>query len=168
MHCEALLAHPLAMVFGYLAAPASLGDWLPEVTGIGPDTAPAAGIGATFGLRLRHGGAEVAATGELIAYQPPRSVAYRLVAGPRTHVIRLTCTSSGDATRVQTYQADHTAPLAVDLAALGQAMTAAGAAARRTHQNTSNHPDRDLTARTRQPTAAAGPPPGPAGGKHKP
>lgn len=167
MHCEALLAHPLAMVFGCLAAPAGLGDWLPEVTGTGPEAAPAAGIGATFGLRLRHGGAEVAATGELIAYQPPRSVAYRLVAGPRTHVIRLTCTSSGDATRVQIYQADHTAPLAVDLAALGQAMIA-GAAAKRPHQDTDNHPDRDMTARTQQPAAAAGPPPGPAGGKHKP
>jgi uncharacterized protein YndB with AHSA1/START domain len=130
MHCEALLAHPLTMVFGCLAAPAGLGDWLPEVTRIGPDAALAAGIGATFGLRLLRGGADVAATGELIAYQPPRSVAYRLVAGPRTHVIRLTCTSSGDATLVQIYQADHMAPLAVDLAALGQAMTA-GAAAKR-------------------------------------
>jgi hypothetical protein len=77
-----------------------------------------AGIGVTFGLRLRRGGQETAGTGELIAYEPPWYVAYRLLAGPHTHVLRVTCIASDGATRVQVRQADGAAPLAVDLAGL--------------------------------------------------
>ena len=77
-----------------------------------------AGIGVTFGLRLRRGGRDIGGTGELIAYEPPWSVAYRVVAGSHIFVLRVTCVSSDGATQVHIRQADGAAPLAVDLGRL--------------------------------------------------
>lgn len=129
MDQDAMLAHPLAVVFGHLAAPARLADWLPEVACVQAGAALAAGIGARFTLRLRRDGREIPGTCELIGYEPPWSAAYRLVAGPATYVLRLTCTASGHATRVCVRQADGTAHLAVDLARLRQALAGAAPAA---------------------------------------
>lgn len=125
MEHDAMLAHPIQQVFGHLADPVRLGDWLPQATGIhAPDGA------AAFTLRLSHGdgGAETAA-GELIAYEPPWQLAYRLLAGPDTHVLRVTCTATGGGTRVHVRQAGPAGPLTVDLARLGQAITAGPAPA---------------------------------------
>jgi uncharacterized protein YndB with AHSA1/START domain len=117
MDCGGMLAHPVQAVFGHLAEPARLGDWLPEVTGIRADA------GAVFTLRLRRrDGTTTAATGELIAHEPPWSVAYRLLAGPDTHVLRLTCTATGAGTQVNICQAGPAQPLAIDLARLRQVM----------------------------------------------
>lgn len=124
MDHEAMLAHPLTAVFGHLAAPPRLGGWLPEVTGVEAGAARPAGIGTEFGLRLRRGDRETAAVGQLIAYEPPWSVAYRLRAGPDSHVIRVTCTSTSAGTRVRIRQAGHPHPLAVNLARLRQALAA--------------------------------------------
>jgi hypothetical protein len=74
-----------------------------------------AGVGVTFGLRLRRGGRDIRGTGELIAYEPPWSVAYRVVTGLHIFVLRMTCVSSDGATWVRVRQADGAAPLAVDL-----------------------------------------------------
>ena len=112
-----LLARPLAAVFDQLAAPLRLGDWLPEVAAVKGEAGELGGIGIgiVFGLRLRQDGREAPGTGEVIAYEPPWSVAYRLVAASRTYVVRLTCVSIDGATRVSIHQADTTPPLAVDL-----------------------------------------------------
>ena len=71
-------------------------------------------------MRLRQDGREVPGTGEVIAYEPSWSLAYRLVAGPRTHVLRLTCVNVGGATRVSVHQANAVVPLRVDLGPLAQ------------------------------------------------
>jgi hypothetical protein len=118
MDHDATLAQPLAAVFGYLAAPSRLADWLPEVGSVRGGAGRPAGIGVSFGLRLRRGGRDIAGTGELIGYEPPWYVAYRLIAGPHTCVLRVTCIATDGATRVQVHQADDTAPLAVDLGRL--------------------------------------------------
>lgn len=110
-----LLARSLAAVFEQLAAPLRLGDWLPEMAAVKGDAGELGGIGTVFGLRLRQDGREVPGTGEVIAYEPPWSVAYRLVAASQTYVLRLTCVSVDGATRVSVHQADTTPPLAVDL-----------------------------------------------------
>jgi hypothetical protein len=112
-----LLARPLAAVFDQLATPLRLGDWLPEVAAVQGEAGELGGIGTgiVFGLRLRQDGREAPGTGEVIAYEPPWSVAYRLVAASRTYVLRLTCVSVDGATRVSIHQADTTPPLAVDL-----------------------------------------------------
>lgn len=125
MNHEVTLAQPLAAVFGHLAAPSRLADWLPDVAGVQAGAGQPAGIGVTFGLRLRHGDRDVPGSGELIGYEPPWSVAYRLVAGPDTYVLRLTCVSSDDGTRVRVRQADGAVPLAVDLGRLPELITVA-------------------------------------------
>ena len=124
MDHDRTLAWPLAAVFGHLAEPSWLADWLPEVAEVAEvaaeraEAGEPAGIGVSFGLRLRRCGRDILGTGELIAYEPPWSVAYRVVAGSDTFVLRVTCVSSDGATRVRVRQADGTAPLAVDLGRL--------------------------------------------------
>ena len=76
------------------------------------------GIGIVFDLRLRQDGREVPGTGEVIAYEPPWSVAYRLVAASRTYVLRLTCVNIDGATRVSVHQANAMPTLSVDLGPL--------------------------------------------------
>jgi hypothetical protein len=125
MNHEVMLTQPLAAVFGHLAAPSRLADWLPEVAGVQAGAGQPAGIGVTFGLRLRDDDRDIRGSGELIGYEPPWSVAYRLVAGPHTHVLRLTCVSSDDGTRVRVRQADAAVPLAVDLDRLRELICAA-------------------------------------------
>ena len=115
MDHDATLARPLAAVFSHLAAPSRLADWLPEVAAVQAEAWPSAGIGLTFRLRLRRSGRDIGGTGELIAYEPPWSVAYRIVAGSHTFVLRVTCVSTDGATRVHIRQADGSAPLTVDL-----------------------------------------------------
>jgi uncharacterized protein YndB with AHSA1/START domain len=115
---DTTLTRPLAVVFGHLAAPSRLADWLPEVAAVQAEAGQPAGIGVTFDLRLRRGGRRIRGTGELIAYEPPWSVAYRVVAGSDIFVLRVTCVSSDGATWVRVRQADGAAPLAVDLGRL--------------------------------------------------
>jgi hypothetical protein len=128
MDHDAKLAHPLALVFGHLATPARLGDWLPDVVAVQAGPAPSAGIEEEFTLRLRRGDREIPGTGELIGYEPPWSAAYRLAAGSATYVLRLTCTASGHATRVSIRQAGQAAYLTVDLARLQQILASPGQA----------------------------------------
>jgi hypothetical protein len=117
-----LLARSLAAVFDQLAAPLRLGDWLPEVAAVKDEAGELGGIGIgigiVFDLRLRQDGREVPGTGEVIAYEPPWSVAYRLVAASRTYVLRLTCVNIDGATRVSVHQANAMPTLSVDLGPL--------------------------------------------------
>jgi hypothetical protein len=118
-----MLTRSLAAVFELLAAPLRLGDWLPELIAVeaaaGEAGAGEAGeAGTVFGLRLRLDGREVPGSGEVIAYEPPWCVAYRLVAGSRTYVVRLTCVNVDGATRVSVHQASSTPPLSVDFSLL--------------------------------------------------
>ena len=99
MDHDAVLAHPIWQVFGHLADPARLGDWLPGATAIHTAHGTAA-----FTLRLSRDPAQAAAD-ELIGYEPPWQLAYRLLAGPDTHVLRITCTTAGAGTRVHIGQA---------------------------------------------------------------
>ena len=124
MDHEAMLPQPLTEVFTHLAAASGLMDWLPDVTAVQAGAGRPAGIGAGFGLRLCRDGQAVPGTGELIAYEPPWSVAYRLRCEAHVYVLRLTCTASGTGTRVHVHQADGPAALAVDLGRLQQALAA--------------------------------------------
>jgi uncharacterized protein YndB with AHSA1/START domain len=125
MDHEAMLPHPLAEVFGHLSAPLRLAEWLPDVTRVQAGGELSAEIGTEFGLQLCRGGRSLSGTGELIAYEPPWCVAYRLRCGAHLYVLRLTCTANGAGTRVHIHQADSPSALAVDLARLQQALAAA-------------------------------------------
>ena len=75
-----LLGLSLVAAFYRLAAPLRLGDWLPDVVEVKCDAEWSIDdAGAVFSLRLRQDGREVPGSGEVIAYEPPWSVAYRLV-----------------------------------------------------------------------------------------
>jgi hypothetical protein len=125
MDCDATLDFPLALVFAHLSAPALLGDWLSEVVRVGSTPLVPAGIGVTFGLTLCREERDLAATGEVIAYEPPAMTAYRIVAGPHVHVVRLSCAASGAGTRLRIHQAS-AGRLAVDVGRLEQALARRG------------------------------------------
>jgi uncharacterized protein YndB with AHSA1/START domain len=122
------LDYPLEVVFGHLSAPCHLGDWFPQAVGRDDGQGPV-DVGRTFSVRLSFDGNEVPAQGEVIAYEPPASVAYRLFVGPRAHLLRVTCTNAGPATRAHVHQPDEPRPLLVDLARLGRALGARAAGA---------------------------------------
>jgi uncharacterized protein YndB with AHSA1/START domain len=128
MDHHATLTHPLQGVFRRLATPACLGDWLPEVTEVQAGLVPP-GLGDPFSLALGRERNKVPATGELIAFEPPWLVAYRLLSGSRVLVLRVTCTSGPGVTTVHVHQSEELFPLGVDLDRLGRVLDMAGGAA---------------------------------------
>lgn len=122
MDLYATFPSPVKAVFGHLADPSRLGDWLPEISATDPG--PAAGTGAEFACTAHVDGIEVAASGEITAFEPPWLVGYRLFIGSRTRGLRVTCTVHDGGTRVHVHQPDRTAPLTIDLARLTRALSA--------------------------------------------
>lgn len=125
MESDATLEFTLGAVFGHLSKPVRLGDWLPQAGGIKVGRGHV-DVGHRFSLRLVLDGHEVQARGELIAYEPPSSVAYRLLAGQRAHVLRVTCSAAGENTSVHVHQQDVGASLAVDFGRLRHALATSG------------------------------------------
>jgi Polyketide cyclase / dehydrase and lipid transport len=123
MDLYATFPRPLRAVFGYLADPSRLGDWLPDLSAVGPGTSD--GTEAGFLLTAHVDGIEVAASGEVTAFEPPWLVGYRLFIGSRTHGLRVTCAAQPGGTRIHVHQPDRAAPLTIDLARLTRALGAA-------------------------------------------
>jgi len=123
MDLYATFARPVKAVFAHLADPSRLGDWLPVISSAG--RGPTDGAGADFPLTAHVDGIEVAASGEVTAFEPPWLVGYRLFIGSRTHGLRVTCAAQDDGTRIHVHQPDCAAPLLIDLARLTRALGAA-------------------------------------------
>ncbi len=123
MDFYATFPSPVKAVFGHLADPSRLGDWLPEISAADPR--PSDGTGAEFPFTAHVDGIEVAASGEVTAFEPPWLVGYRLFIGSRTHGLRVTCTAHDGGTRVHVHQRDKADPLTIDLARLTRALGAA-------------------------------------------
>jgi hypothetical protein len=123
MDLYATFPSPVKAVFGHLADPSRLGDWLPDISAAGPG--PSDGTGADFPLTAHVDGIEVAASGEVTAFEPPWLVGYRLFIGSRTHGLRVTCTAQNGGTRIHVHQRDEAAPLTIDLARLTRVLGAA-------------------------------------------
>ena len=119
MDLYATFPSPVKAVFGHLADPSRLGDWLPGIAAAGPGQS---GTGADFPLTAHVDGIEVAAAGEVTAFEPPWLVGYRLFIGPRTHGLRVTCAAQDGGTRIHVHQRDEAAPLTIDLARLTRAL----------------------------------------------
>jgi Polyketide cyclase / dehydrase and lipid transport len=111
---------PVKAVFDHLADPSRLGDWLPDVSAVGPESS--GGHGADFRLTVHVDGIQLAASGEVTAFEPPWLVGYRLFIRPRTHSLRVTCTAEVGGTRIHVHQPDNAAPLTVDLVRLTRAL----------------------------------------------
>jgi len=122
MDLYATFPSPVKAVFGHLADPSHLGDWLPDVSAASAE--PSGGTGADFPLTARVDGREVAASGEVTAFEPPWLVGYRLFIGSRTHGLRITCAAHGGGTRVHVHQRDGALPLTIDLVRLTRALSA--------------------------------------------
>jgi hypothetical protein len=123
MDLYATFPSPVKAVFGHLADPSRLGDWLPDISVV--DAGPSDSPGADFPITMHVDGIELSASGEVTAFEPPWLVGYRLFIGPRTHGLRVTCTAQDGGTRVHVHQPDHAAPLLIDLAKLTRALDAA-------------------------------------------
>jgi hypothetical protein len=113
---------PVEAVFGHLADPSRLGDWVHEVTGGSAGPPPLAGIGAAFPLTARIDSAEIDASGEVVAFEPPWLIGYRLFIGERTFGLRVTCAAQPGGSRIHVHQPDAAMPLTVDLARLKRSL----------------------------------------------
>ena len=116
MDLYALFPSPVQTVFGHLADPGRLGDWLP---GISVDAvAPPSGTGTNFPLTACLAGTPVVASGEITAFEPARLVSYRFFIGPRAYGLRVICTAQSGGTRIHVHQSDDAIPLTIDLTQL--------------------------------------------------
>jgi hypothetical protein len=122
MDLYATFPSPVKDVFGHLADPSRLGDWLPDVSAVGSGLSGC--TGADFPLTVHVDGVDVAASGEVTAFEPPWLVGYRLFVGSRTHGLQVTCTAQDGGTRIHVRQPDCAAPLTIDLARLTRALAA--------------------------------------------
>jgi uncharacterized protein (TIGR02246 family) len=113
----------LPEVFGRLIEPRHLGSWLPDVRRVQPE--PGA-VGVPFAMLLRDGIREVPGTGELVACEPPRHAVFRFHTADAVSVVRVTCTRTGQTTRVHVRQEEQAlrAPLRIDLDKLRQLLSA--------------------------------------------
>jgi uncharacterized protein YndB with AHSA1/START domain len=125
MDLYATFSQPVEAVFGHLADPSHLGDWLPDVSAADPG--PSGGAGADFHLIVSVGGTQTAASGEVTAFEPPWLIGYRLFIGSRAHGLRITCSAQAGGTQIHVRQPDNGISLTIDLARLARAL---GAAAR--------------------------------------
>jgi uncharacterized protein YndB with AHSA1/START domain len=113
----AMLPRPVATVFADLARPARLCDWLAEVVQVDADPAATIGVGTPLALTVLEGGTVRVVDGEVVGYEPPWLIAYRIFL-TQPQVLRLTCTASDGGTRVHVHQSDDPTPLTVDLTRL--------------------------------------------------
>jgi hypothetical protein len=116
MDLYALFPSPVRTVFGHLADPGRLGDWLPGLSAaaIGLPS----GAGTNFPLTADLDGTRIAASGEITAFEPSRLIGYRLFIGPRAYVLRITCAAQAGGTRIHVHQSDDAIPLTIDLTRL--------------------------------------------------
>jgi Polyketide cyclase / dehydrase and lipid transport len=123
MDLYATFGSPVKAVFGHLADPSRLSDWLPDISATDPGRVD--GTGADFPLTVHVDGIEVAGSGEVTAFEPPWLIGYRLFIGSRTHGLRVTCTAQAGGTQIHVHQPDNGAALTIDLARLSRALSAA-------------------------------------------
>ncbi len=109
-------------VFACVADPSRLGDWLPQVITAVEGTGSPGGTWPEFRVTVRVDGAEVAASGEVTAFEPPWLVSFRLITGAQIANIRVTCTAQPGGTRIHLHQPDSAVPLTIDLARLTRAL----------------------------------------------
>lgn len=122
MEAHAIVARALTAVFARLATPERLGEWLPEVVQVERADDQTGDTGSAFAAILEVDGGRQPARGEVIALEPPATVAYRLFLAGRIQVVRATCVACDAGTRVGIAVAGDQVPLAVDLAGLARAM----------------------------------------------
>ena len=120
MQNHARLPQPVQTVFAHLADPRLLPSWLTDVDLAECSRRSEVGDGDEFNVQVRHHDG----MGEVIGYEPPWYVAYRLNTDDGCWVIRISCTASRSATEVAIEQMDDLGALTVDLPGLRAALVA--------------------------------------------
>ena len=121
MDLYAIFPSPVRTVFGHLADPGHLGDWLPGISATAIGTP--AGAGISFPLTAYLDGTRVTASGEITAFEPARLISYRFFIGRRAYGLRITCTAQSGGTRIHVHQSDDAIPLTIDLTRLTRDLT---------------------------------------------
>jgi uncharacterized protein YndB with AHSA1/START domain len=116
MDLYAIFPSPVRTVFGHLADPGRLGDWLPGISAAAVGSP--AGAGTNFPLTAQLDDTRVVASGEITAFEPSRLISYRFFIGPRAYGLRITCTAQSGGTRIHVHQSDDAIPLTIDLTRL--------------------------------------------------
>ena len=94
------IRRPLAVVFAFVANAETAPQWRPDIEEVQRTTAGPIGVGTTYQARRRHLGAWVAASLEILEYEPLLRVVFVRSVGPARVRESYTFRSVGDSTRV--------------------------------------------------------------------
>ncbi len=94
------IRRPIATVFAGLTRVDAWSAWRPGTLGARLTSAGPLGVGATFEQQIAVSGGTVMLIGEIIAYEPPRTLAYRVIAGPLPLTYHYIVEVTADGTRL--------------------------------------------------------------------
>lgn len=95
-----IIRRPIAAVFAGLTCLDAWRAWRTDTVGAWQTPAGPLGVGATFEQTLTVGDGTVVLTGEVIAYEPPHTLAYRAIAGPLPLTYDYTVEATAEGTRL--------------------------------------------------------------------
>lgn len=91
---------PVADVFAYMTRVENLPSWQGAIVEARPTTFGPPGVGATYVATAKVMGRQFDGTGEILAWDPPRSYTLRSTGGPLLLTVTMTLSPEGPATRV--------------------------------------------------------------------
>ena len=94
------IERPAAEVFAFMARVENLPVWQGAIVEAKPTSSGPPGVGATYVATARVMGREFSGTGEIRAWDPPRSYTLKSTGGPLLLTVTMTLTAEGPGTRV--------------------------------------------------------------------
>ncbi|HET9014921.1 MAG TPA: SRPBCC family protein [Thermomicrobiaceae bacterium] len=94
------IARPAAEVFAYMTSLANLPTWQEAIVVATPTSTGPQGVGSTYSATARVMGRELDGSGEIVAWDPPRSYTLKTTSGPLLLTVTMTLTPEGTGTRV--------------------------------------------------------------------
>lgn len=95
-----IIRRPIAAVFASLTRLDAWRAWRTDTLSARQTSAGPLGVGATFEQTLMVGDGTVVLIGEVIAYEPPRTLAYRAIVGPLPLTYDYTVEATAEGTRL--------------------------------------------------------------------
>ncbi len=95
------IRRPIGEVFRFLSQPEHLAAWDGAVRWARRSAGGPLGVGATFAQAIACDGRTEAATGEVVAYEPPHELAWRSDLGSLRTITRITLEATGTGTRLR-------------------------------------------------------------------
>ena len=94
------IERPVADVFAYMSRIENLPTWQGAIVAAQPTAPGPPRVGATFAATAQVMGRLVEGTGEIVAWDPPRSYTLKSTSGPLLLTVTMTLTADGPGTRV--------------------------------------------------------------------